>query len=117
MSTVDWSVPREVDDITIAFPANVVGTLLPPMDVIPKPFKDISHPLQRAAETWFYRGVDLKRSTAQPRDGIDKTAAFRQLKACLGSYEPKHEHKMAGVAYLLSLFFAEVDFVPPGEAT
>ena len=38
---------------------------------------------------------------------IDPEAVNRHTRACLRSFEPRHEHKIAGVAYLLSLWFRE----------
>jgi len=40
-----------------------------------------------------------------PKDGVDVKKAMRALKAALGSFEPKHEHKMAAVGYMLSQWF------------
>jgi hypothetical protein len=43
-------------------------------------------------------GIDLRSDLSQEK----RDNAFRALQACLGSFAPKHEHKIAGVAYLLS---------------
>jgi hypothetical protein len=40
--------------------------------------------------------------------GFDGEMAFRHLTVVLGSYEPKHQHKMGTVAYLGSLWFDHV---------
>jgi len=45
-----------------------------------------------------------------PKEGIDPQMAFRHIKACLGDWGPKHEHKFAGCAYLLSLWFDDVEW-------
>lgn len=45
---------------------------------------------------------------AFPASVIGTQKVHRHISACLGSYEPKHEHKIAGVAYLLSLWFEPV---------
>lgn len=95
--------PAVVDDLTIAFPARVVGTLLPREDEIPAEFKRWRHPWAEVVSTWFYLGLDSSVLVAKP--GIDKAAALRHLKACLGSFEPSHENKTFGVAYLMSLWF------------
>jgi hypothetical protein len=39
------------------------------------------------------------------REGVDAKAAWRHCAALLRSFEPKHEHKEAGVAYLMSQYF------------
>lgn len=96
---VMWAKPVEVSEVYLAFPASVIGKFLPPMKDIPEEFhRSHNKWCQKAAELFFKGGtIDLKPE-------IDRAAAFRQLKACLGSFEPKHEHKESGVAYLLSLW-------------
>ncbi len=58
------------------------------------------------ASRWFFCGLD--KSLLKPKDGIDMVDALTHLKYCIESWEPKHEHKQAGVAYLMSLWFEEV---------
>lgn len=90
--------PKKVDDVFLAFPANVSDMLHQPTD--PK----ATHSYwDRFAARWFYEGADTGSLVAKP--GVDKTDALRHLQACLRSYEPKHEHKMEGVAYMMSLWF------------
>lgn len=55
---------------------------------------------------WFYLG--LASFDATPRDGVNKDAAIRHIKSVLGSFEPKHEHKEAAVAYLIHEWFSDV---------
>ncbi len=99
-----WAQPQEVTQLAVAFGGpEVMRDLLPPMSVIPKEFDDGDSPYLKVVSMWFYGG--LKASTLVPREGIDKTKAIRHLQACLGSFEPKHEHKTAGVAYLMSQWF------------
>lgn len=121
MSAADWSKPREVSGIQCAFPASLAD-LLPAWEELPEPVRQGWHrsPWSKQAETWFYWGADLKKSTVKPREGIDVAVAFRHLGVCLGSFEPKHEHKIAGVGYLMSLWFEELDLAPrkqPGGAS
>lgn len=97
---VDWSKPVEASPIDIAFPACVIGRLLPPMDAIPG---EIHNQQNGLASEAFFNGLDTKDLVA--KEDVDKAAALGQIQACLGSYEPKHEHKIAGVNYLFSLFF------------
>jgi hypothetical protein len=102
----------EVDDVTIAFPANVVGTLLPLKVDIPKEFPNRVG-FEKAAAHWFYDG--MKGAAFHPKEGVDPKKAIRVLKACLGSFEPQHEHKMAGVAYLMSEWFEKIDLPEKDE--
>ena len=48
---------------------------------------------------WFFYG--LKDAQFVPNEGIDKGEALRHLGYIMGSWEPQHEHKEAGCAYLL----------------
>jgi hypothetical protein len=98
--------PQAIDDVTLAFPAGI-RHLMPKMDEIPAAFDNQSNPYVRFQQEWFYRGVKKDRVAAKP--GIDARAAWRHLSAIQGSFEPKHEHKEAAVAYLASLWF---DLVP-----
>ena len=110
----DWSKPTPVDDLTIAFPANALD-LMPPYDEIPEEFRANSAfnggggKWVQFQSDWFYDGIkdDLK---IVPKDGIDQTAAMRHLAAIQRSYAPKHEHKVAAVAYLASLWFDDVKY-------
>jgi hypothetical protein len=55
---------------------------------------------------WFFKGrtpEDMARLT--PRDGVDGYKALTAVEAVLGSFEPKHEHKIAGCAFLLKEWF------------
>lgn len=116
-SNSDWSQPNPVLDIEMAFPGSVEH-LLPAWEDLPEALRRGWHSDRwcKQAESWFFNGVDLKASTITPRDGIDATAAFRHLGVCLGSWEPKHEHKIAGVGYLMSLWFEELELVGASAA-
>ena len=46
----------------------------------------------------------------KPKEGVDTKKALRHVKAVLGSWEPKHEHKEAGVAFLLNEWFDDVTY-------
>jgi len=109
-----WATPIEINDATMAFPANVTGTILPPIEDIPEDFHRLyGTKWNKIVSRWFYNGLP-EGTEFKARDGIDTDIALRQLGACLGSYQPKHEHKEAGVAYLMSLFFEDV--ILPKEA-
>lgn len=102
-------VPQVIDDVLCAFPARVIGTLLPEREKIPTEFKDEATSWNKFIDHWFHIGL--------PRDvqfhaktGVDPALAFRHIDACMRSYEPKHQHKMSGCAYLASCFFEKVVF-------
>lgn len=98
--------PREVKDVDIAFPA-IGEDLLPTWNYIPEEFRSQEHPLCKLVGTWFFEGLTAPEIVTKP--GIDCEKAMRHLSVCLRSYKPKHEHKIAGIAYLISLWFEKFE--------
>ena len=92
-------------------PEVVFGSIkhLPPWSDLPEEFRNRwmgGNPYCDFISQWFYSGLgkdDLARLS--PRDGVDRNKALRAIKAIIGSFEPKHEHKTAGAGYLLSQWF------------
>lgn len=103
MTDQDWSKPLDVSDVTLAFPATVIGTLMPTMEEIPEEFKKSNGPWQDFISMLFFKGGKLP----SIKEGIDAGKARRHLGACLGSFEPKHEHKTAACAWLASMWYTE----------
>lgn len=94
--------PQAIDAATRIFPANV-SHLMPAYQDIPDEFKHGNAKWNRFQSEWFYGGINA--AGLKAKDGIDKAVALRHLGAIQGSFEPKHEHKQAAVAYLASLWF------------
>lgn len=99
--------PKTVDQLTMVFPAKVVGDYLPPYEEIPEEFKRTKTKWNHVVCEWFFKGLP-KGTKFVPKEGIDRERALRHIQTCLGSFEPKHEHKEAGVAYLMSLWFEDI---------
>lgn len=98
--------PQKITDVEIAFGGDM-KKLLPGMGEIPEEHSSLQSKWCDFISDWFYYGLsDL---SLRPRQGIDGQQAIRHIKAIIGSFEPKHEHKIAGCAYLMSLWF-EDDF-------
>lgn len=98
--------PRTVSDVDLVFPTDT-RDFLPPYDTIPESFRRGREPLCDLVTRWFFQG--LPGSTEfKPREGVDAKAALRHIRYCMGSFEPKHEHKEAGCAYLLATWFESV---------
>lgn len=86
---------------------------MPKMADIPERFTHHNGtPFNNAVSMWFFKGgerdgrsiiIDGKTFTA--KEGVDATKALSAIKAVLGSFEPKHEHKEAACAYMLSEWF------------
>lgn len=104
-------VPQPISDVMLAFPANV-EPLMPAWDDIPQEFKGSGNGWVSFVDSWFYRGMSSK-VEFHMKEGVSGEAAFRHLQAVMGSFQPKHEHKVAAVAYLSSLWF---DAVVDGDA-
>ena len=99
--------PKETDRILRAFPADVIGEYLPEQDKIPKEFWE-GNEWTTIAGKWFAGMID-ENSEFHAKEGIDAEVAFWHCKTVLGSYQPKHQHKIAGVGFLLSKFFTKVE--------
>lgn len=105
MTQVKTWTPVVLTDAEMMFGANI-GNLMPRYNDIPQEFKDDWKPWPKLVSQWFFKGLDASKLVA--KKGIDKKLALRHLKAVMGSWEPKHEHKTAGVAFLMSQWFEEV---------
>jgi hypothetical protein len=103
-----WPVP-EISDVEMAFPANVLDWI-PSRDEIPDEFKFIRGKSEWTdiVSAWFFQGLSDK-VEFYPAEGVDPEKALRAIKALLGSFQPKHEHKEEAAAYLLSLWFTKVE--------
>lgn len=106
MSTTTYSItPAQAASITRLEMAFGTTKLLPPVEAIPasflcstgeaKPYLDLVNAL-------FY-GLTLPAGEIELKDGLSAETLRECVLAHLRSFEPKHEHKMAGVAYMLSL--------------
>jgi hypothetical protein len=95
---------HEFDGIDLAFPTKTKG-LMPEYAEIPKEFKAGRTKWNQLFADCFYSG--LKSLELTPKEGIDKNKAWAHIRYIMGSWEPKHEHKEAAVAYLLSQWFED----------
>lgn len=100
-----YALPHEVTDLELAYGA-CLGDLLPPLEIIPA-----SYPNQ---QEWLLFQHKLFTGTlpggciVDTADGIDPVKAGRHIMAIQRSFEPKHVHKMAAVAWLASRWFTRV---------
>ena len=95
----------EVTDGEVSF-GTVKG--LPAYESIPKEFKDGHTEWNDLFNKWFF--VGLKRLVFKEKEGVDKIKAQRHVRAIMASFTPSHEHKEAGVAYLMSQYFESADW-------
>ena len=101
---IDIHNPRPM---SVSAPETVFGgscrKLLPVHDSLPEEFRTERDTWCRVVSRWFFHGLDSKSLVAKP--GIDHTAALAHCTAIMRSWEPKHEHKIRGVAFLMSKWF------------
>ena len=101
MTLEDFSTPVEVDDVNYAFPAHVIGKLIPEMGDLPEEFRSQRHELCKIAQNAFFNGFgEFQPGTL--KESIDPIKAHRHFSSVLRSYEPRHEHKIAAAGWLLS---------------
>lgn len=97
--------PIEVSDVLMVFPGDVAG-LIPAEKDIPEAYweSDGSWPC-RLFNDLFFKGV--RNIKLHPKDDIDPELAWRHIRAIMGSFQPKHEHKEAACRYLFDSWFAD----------
>lgn len=86
---------------------------LPKWETLPADFKRHNgNDYVEAISTWFFlgakridSGVQIGKMKFVAKDGVDANKALAAIKACMSSWEPKHEHKEAGCAFMLSEWF------------
>lgn len=104
LDSLKWGKPREVTRIDVAF--GNTKNLLPHWNEIPKDFQRERTPWNELAVRWWTGG--LRSATFTPKEGIDQLTAKAHIATILRSFDPSSEHKLAAVAWLMSLWFDEV---------
>lgn len=104
--------PLEVTDVDLTFGGGM-EKLLPPYEEIPEEFRSSKTEWNRIVSQWFFGGLP-QGTEFIPKEGIDSNKAIRHIKTILHSFQPKHEHKEAGCAFLLSKWFTEIK-IPPEQ--
>lgn len=94
--------PEQVQSVTDV--EEVFGTIkfLPEMEQIPDEFKRQGRIECKVVASMFY-GTEMPDATVEFKDGFEPKSVLKCFMAHLKSFEPKHERKMAGVAYMMSL--------------
>ena len=108
METKTFEKPTLVTKLDMAF-GGIALDLMPKMKDIPKEFKQHDNPFVEWQQKWFFEG--LKKNDIlkiKPKAGINVGEALAHLRVIQGSFEPQHEHKEAGAAYLASLWFESI---------
>ena len=107
MSTSWMPVAVTILDTTFGADEPLLSRLLPAWGEIPDAFQNDMDPWCAVVHEWFFKGASA--DLFVPREGVEKRTALAHLAAIMRSFAPPHERKIAGVAYLCSLWFQ-----PPG---
>lgn len=101
-------VPKEVSNAMYAFPADV-SEFLPRLEDIPTEFKEYhcESKWRQLFAILFYGDDRSDKIWIRPKPNIDANLAGRHIMCVMRSYQPRHEHKMAGVMYLLDQWFED----------
>lgn len=93
----DFGQPHEITENTN------IHSLLPTINDIPDEFNNQSNKWHRIVTTWFFNGIS--KNHLKVKSGIDYNKAFRHIACVINDWGLKHEHKLAGAAFLMSLWF------------
>lgn len=92
--------PIEVSDLEVAFAADVSHLMPAYAEIKDWARTPEAQPFIAFQRTWFFQGL-AGDTELHLKPDINYTKAIRHLRCIQGSFEPKHEHKEAGVAWLL----------------
>lgn len=111
-----WSDPKPVTGVDQVFGGNI-EELLPPRKDIPEEFSKLgsNNKWVKLANDLYYEGSKIKKYECTCRGDMDPNEAIKHIRAIMVSYRPKHEHKIAGCAWLLSLFFEDLRWIKEEE--
>lgn len=99
--------PKEIDRVSAAFPTSTEG-YLPEFSEIPEEFRrGRGTKWDKIFNKWMFSGLP-DGTEFLPVEGIDPKLAVQHIRYCMASFHPKHEHKEAGCAYLMSLWFEDI---------
>lgn len=103
--------PQDIPAAQRAFAANVVATLMPPYSSIPAEFRNMNNHTEwnKFVGHWFFSGNPFEKWNVGVREGVDPDKALTHLQTILRSWEPKHEHKEAAVAWLASRWYDGIE--------
>jgi hypothetical protein len=90
---------------------------MPKYETIPPEFKRHNgNDYVKAVSSWFFsgakghpNGITIGDHTFVAKPGVEAGKALAAIKAVLSSFEPKHEHKEAACAFMLSEWFDKSD--------
>lgn len=94
----------QVENAELAFGVNNLDNF-PPYNEIPQEFQNRNTKWNELFNDWFFVGLTSLEAT--PKKDVDLDRAMRYIKAHMKTWKSKHEHKAAGIAYVMSLWFED----------
>jgi hypothetical protein len=91
----------EVSDADMAFPSRY-RQLLPKWEDLTDDEQRMRSPFCHPLSMIFFKGGKLADHGITPKPGVDMTKVNRYVRATLGDFGPKHEHKIGGIAHMLA---------------
>jgi hypothetical protein len=83
--------------------------LLPAEDDIPAEYSKPDHPWHIFWAAVLEKGDIMRAQALTPKEGINLSPALTQVIAIVHNQTPSAKHKLAGLAYLSSLWFEPID--------
>jgi len=112
MNDDKWKRPQKIESVNMVF-GTVIETYMPKWTDLPEDFRrERGIEVQkwgRIVDDLFFRGATNIRCIVKDPT-IDQKDIMRHIAVLLHSFEPSHEHKTAGVAYLLSLWCHDMTY-------
>lgn len=95
--------PADVASITDVECAFSTTRLLPEVEDIPAEFKSQRGNIYTDIADCIFFGKEMPEAEIEMKEGFDPEAVNRCVRAHLTSWSPKHQHKIAGVGYMISM--------------
>lgn len=96
-----------VDGVDVVFGGNKALEIMPKMKDIPNDFPNRVKWVKVMSD-WFFAGI--KNAKWTPKEGVETKKALAAITTVMHSFAPKHEHKTAAVAFMLSEWFHDVTY-------
>lgn len=99
-----------IPDVTMVetvFGGDKALKIMPKMQDIPEDFPNRKK-WKQVMSDWFFTGI--KNAKWTPKAGVETKKALAAIVTVMRSFAPKHEHKEAAVAFMLSEWFEDVTY-------
>lgn len=97
----------DVTTVDQVFAGDKALEIMPKWEDIPDDFPN-RRKWEKVMNDWFFLG--LKNARWMPKEGVETKKALAAIVTVMRSFAPKHEHKQAAVAFMLSEWFLDVTY-------